>query len=799
MKNEESLPQKRRGLRLTAATIAVLQMSAGPVMAAAQAPAFGGLWNSGADHSGATATPIKHVIVIIGENRSFDHVFATYVPKRGQTVHNLLSEGIIQLDAHKNAIPGPSFRKAQQLAASDRGGRDTFLLSPPKQEFPHNELPAPEAAGPSGTQGYFTPSSPAYTTVACGTIAANGKTTTNYLDPAACAALTENGLPNASDSNGLTYYQSLASGGTGQYSYTPDLRIVNFDKLPAGPFQLTNGTNSATPGYSLTYTDYSASPVHRFYQMWQQLNCSLEHASRDNPSGCNGNLFSWVETTVGAGTNGLSQTEYAQSFYGPSFSEYFQYPAGYSATSPPTAAQWTADGYALYDSVPTTTGEGSSALGFYNVQQGDVPYFKSLADAYAMSDNFHQSVNGGTGVNHIMLGHGDVIYFSDADGQPQTPPHNVAVATNPAGFGGTGTIDSIENPNPAKGTNNWYTQDGYGEDYNTGYPMKDWATTQSNGLPIIYGGGSYTDCADRSQPGVEPILAYLKSLHVDPRCEPGHYYLLNNYNPGYFGNGNNAYTDQNPSNTPFTVPPSSTRSIGDDLNDAKVSWKYYGDQWNNYVNDPYGLNWGAKGPASDEYCNICNPFQYDTSIMASPAQRAAHIQDTVNLYADIANGTLPAVSFVKPSGYVDGHPSSSKLDLFEGFVKKIVDQVQASPTYTKDTVILITEDEGGGYYDSGYVQPLDFFGDGTRIPLIVVANPKYLPLRAAGYISHQYADHVSILKFVERNWRLPTVTRRSRDNFPNPEQPEGSYAPVNSPALDDLFDFFDFRGSHGFF
>jgi phospholipase C len=784
---------------MAAAALAVLQMSVGPVLAAVSGPAFGGLWNSGGDRSDRTATPIKHVIVIIGENRSFDHVFATYEPKRGQTVHNLLSEGIIQLDANKNAIPGPNFRKAQQLSASDLGTQDSFLLSPPKQEFPNNQLPAPEAAGPSGANGYFTPSSSKFTTVACGTITVNGKSTTNYLDPAACAALTENGLPDASDANGLTYYQSLASGGTNQYSYTPDLRIVNFDSLPAGPFQLTNGTNSATPGYSLSYTDYSASPVHRFYQMWQQLNCSVEHASWDNPSGCNGKLFSWVETTVGAGTNGLSQTQYAQGYYGLSFSEFFEYPTGFSATNPPTAAQWTADEYALYDAVPTTTGEGSSALGFYNVQQGDVPYFKSLADTYAMSDNFHQSVNGGTGVNHIMLGHGDVIWFSDGDGHPQTPLHNAAVTTAPVGFSGPGTIDEIENPNPAQGTNNWYTQDGYGSDYNAGYPMSDWSTTQPNGLPIIYGGGSYSNCADRSQPGVEPILDYLRKLHIDSRCEPGHYYLLNNYNPGWFGNGNNAYTDHNPSNTPFTVPPSSTPSIGDDLNDAKITWKYYGDQWNNYINDPYGLNWGANGPNSDEYCNICNPFQYDTSIMSNPSQVAAHIQDTVNLYADIDGGTLPAVSFVKPSGFVDGHPSSSKLDLFEGFVKKIVDKVEASPTYTKDTVILITEDEGGGYYDSGYVQPLDFFGDGTRIPLIVVANPRYLPLRDKGYISHQYADHVSILKFIEHNWRLPPVTHRSRDNFPNPIQLRGSYAPVNAPALDDLFDFFEFRSAHGFF
>jgi phospholipase C len=212
--------QTLHGLRMAATSLAVLQLSVGPVLAAtsasAPAPAFGGLWNSGSDRSGVTATPIKHVIVIIGENRSFDHVFATYVPQRGQSVHNLLSEGIIQLDANKNAIPGWNFRKAEQLAASDLGSQDSFLLSPPKQKFPDDVLPAPEAGGPSGAAGYFTPSSAAFATVACGTISVNGKTTTNYLTPAACAALTENGLPDAADANGLTYYQSLASGGTNQ-------------------------------------------------------------------------------------------------------------------------------------------------------------------------------------------------------------------------------------------------------------------------------------------------------------------------------------------------------------------------------------------------------------------------------------------------------------------------------------------------------------------------------------------------------------------------------------------------------
>ncbi len=713
------------GLRIGLATVALFQFTIGASLANAAPPP------KSPNRDSDTATPIKHVIVIIGENRSFDHVFATYVPKNGQTVLNLLSEGIVNADG----TPGPNFSKAQQLAATD-AAPDPFLLSPPKQEMPNNQLPSPLVGGPSGAFGYFSSSTPC-----------PGQPS---LTPVECAQISESGLSD------LAYYQSLASGGTGQKSHTPDQRITNVNSLPAGPFQITNGS-------TFVYTDYAASPVHRFYQMWQQLNCSLSHASSSNPSGCNEKLFSWVETTVGAGTNGTTQAPLCSSTDDvlPCFT------TNYLPNVPKA----------------DTTGEGSTSLAFYNVQQGDVPYFKSLADKYAMSDNFHQSVDGGTGANHIMLGHGDAIWFSDKNGNPAVPPENEVVYTAPyqnAPNPDQGTVNEIENPNPAPGTNNWYAEDGYGNTNNAGYPPPYTASPVS-------GGGSYSDCSDSSQPGVGPIVEYLKSLHIDPRCQKGHYYLLNNYNPGWFGNGNNAYTDQNPANTPFTIPPSSTPSIGDDLNAANISWKYYGDQWNNYVNDPYQLNYGTNGPNADEYCNICNPFQYDTSIMSHADQVAAHIQDSLNLYSDIQNGTLPAVSIVKPSGYADGHPSSSKLDIFEGFAQKIVQMVQNSP-YWKDTAIFITFDEGGGYYDSGYVQPLDFFGDGTRIPLLAVSR-----FTDAGHISHKYADHVSILKFIERNWGLPTVTHRSRDNFPNPVAKNNDpYVPINSPALDDLFDLFNF-------
>jgi phospholipase C len=379
---------------------------------------------------------------------------------------------------------------------------------------------------------------------------------------------------------------------------------------------------------------------------------------------------------------------------------------------------------------------------------------------------------GGTDLDSIILFFGDAIWFRDQNNN-LVPPHNQTIWAG-------GPVDEIENPNPVAGTNNWWTQDGYGGFGNV-FPG------QSN----VYGGGSYSDCSDTSQPGVGPIVAYLSSLTppINPNCEPGHYYLLNNYNPGYFGDGSNAYTDHNPNNTPFTIPPTSQRSIGDVLLENNISWKSYNDQWDRYLRDKYQLDYGKVGPLSDQYCNICNGFQYQTQIMTNSEIRTQHITDTDDLYHDIRNGHLPAVSFVKPSGWVDGHPASSKWDLFEGFVKKIVDMVHANPRLWSTTAIFVTVDEGGGYYDSGYVQPLDFFGDGTRIPLIVVS-----PYTNPGHISHNYSDHVSILKFIERNWGLPAISGRSRDNLPNPtyDPAVSKYVPTNRPAISDLFDLFNF-------
>jgi len=514
----------------------------------------------------------------------------------------------------------------------------------------------------------------------------------------------------------------LTTGGTGLSHGAVDTRIPNAASLPNGPFQLTSTTHP--------YDSYDNSPVHRFYQMWQQSDCSVANATRWNPSGCKADLFPWVEDTIGAGSNGYAQA------------------SGFTDTS---------------------TGEGSTSMGFYNISHGDAPYLKYLADHYALSDNYHQAAMGGTGANHVALGTGDAIWFADSNGNPAEPPHNVYIS---AGIN-SGTVDEIENPNPQSGTNNWYTEDGYG--------AGSYGSASS-------GGGTYTNCSDTTQPGVAEITNYLASLRkpINPNCEAGHYYLLNNYNPGYLGDGTSAYTSavlSDPGQTVFAIPPSPLRGIGDALTEKHISFAYYGDQWNTYLADPDN-NYVT---ADNTFCNICDFFLYQSSIMSSAAGRA-HNLDTTDLYQAIKAGTLPAVSFVKPDGWLDGHPSSSKLNLFEGFAKKIIKGVQDNPTLWASTAIIVTFDEGGGYYDSGYIQPLDYFGDGTRIPTLVIS-----PFTRPGHISHTYTDHVSVLKFIEANWGLRPLTHRSRDNYPNPVASEHNpYVPLNSPAIGDLMDLFSF-------
>jgi phospholipase C len=598
-----------------------------------------------------TATPIKHVIVVIGENRSFDHLYGTYVPKSGDSILNLLSERIIREDGN----PGPNFAAAQQFTTS--GQTSYFIGVAKKNKTAYTTLPDPTLGGapnkPSTTSPPFT-----------------------GLTDAQLAAI-EPSLESFD-----LFLLTTGATGAAATSGAPDTRIANYASLPNGPFQLT--------GPTLPYDSYTGDTAHRFYQMWQQSDCSIHNATEDNPTGCLNDLYPFVMTTY----------------------------AG-----------------------PTADHGGATSMAFYNMQDEDAPLFKKLADEYTIGDNYHQPGLGGTGIQHVFLGTGDDIYWSDGNGNPTVPP-----------------TSQIANPNPVANTNNDYTVD-----------------------------GRFSNCSDVfNAPGVLPIVRYLDSLPyaVEANCDEGHYYMLNNTNPGFLPNG---MVDTSGISTGVSIPPSSVRTIGDALNDKGISWAYYGGAYNAAVN----LANGSTNPADavgSTYCNICNFESYASSIMGDTTQRTTHIKDATDFYAAVGNDTLPAVSFIKPDGLLDGHPASSKIDLLEGMLQKVLDTLDGNPELKAETAVFITFDEGGGYYDSGFIQPLDFFGDGPRIPLVVVS-----PYSTGGHVVHSYNDHASILKFIERNWGLAPLTGRSRDNLPNPRPDrDNPYVPANSPAIGDLFDMFDF-------
>jgi phospholipase C len=609
-----------------------------------------------ADDAAKTASPIKHVIILIGENRGLDHTFGVYRPKgSGQTIANLLSKGIVNEDG----TPGANFAQAQQFSAAAQPAY--YVGAPNVAKFAYsstNIMPQPNTAG--------TPSAQSDTGAPFKTIAE--ASVEKDMDPADLDILT--------------------TGASNLPGNSLDTRVPGAGKL-SGPFPLQ--------GPILGDDDYTGDTTHRFYQAWQQQDCSVANSTKANPAGCASDLFPFVMAT-------------------------------YSATNKSLG----------------------NSMGFYNAEQEEAPILKMLADRFTLSDNFHQSFQGGTGANHFMLGTGDAGFWSDGNGSATTPPSSL-----------------IANPNPKSGTVNQYTVD-----------------------------GNFSACADIFQPGVQPIVSYLEHLpySAEPNCAPRHYYMLNNTNPGYLPNG--ALSGGS------NLPPSPVKTIGDELIAKQISWAYYGGAYNDAValsNEAVAANPTnpnlSSAALSDPthalgvaYCQICNPFQYATSIMANPAVRTAHIKDTADLITAIQNNTLPSVSFGKPDGLLDGHPQSSKIDLFEAYALNVLGALDANPKLKAETVVFITWDEAGGYWDSGYVQPIDFFGDGPRIPLLTLS-----PYSTGGKVHHGYADHVSLLKFIERNWKLQPLTTRSRDNLPNPTTAKNNpYVPTNSPALDDLFDAFDF-------
>jgi len=202
-------------------------------------------------------------------------------------------------------------------------------------------------------------------------------------------------------------------------------------------------------------------------------------------------------------------------------------------------------------------------------------------------------------------------------------------------------------------------------------------------------------------------------------------------------------------------------TIGDRMDDAKVSWKWYSGGWDDAV----------AGHADPLFQFHHQPFAYfakyaplkaDGTPNPTTTGAGAHLQDEKKFLADISSQQLPAVSFVKPLGPDNEHPGYASLQRGQQHVADLVTAVKNSP-YWKDTVIIITYDENGGRWD--HVQPpnkQDGWGLGTRVPTLVVSR-----FSEGGKVDSTANETVSILKLIERRFDLKPVAGRDADSSVN--------------------------------
>ena len=201
-------------------------------------------------------------------------------------------------------------------------------------------------------------------------------------------------------------------------------------------------------------------------------------------------------------------------------------------------------------------------------------------------------------------------------------------------------------------------------------------------------------------------------------------------------------------------------TIGDTLTARGIDWKWYAGLWNAALQD--GIHAVSSRdhkviysevPGRPDFEPHHQPFNYyarfDPTTAAGAAERAAHLKDfDADMLPDIANGTLPPVSFYKPEGDLNYHPGYADIASSDAALAGLVARLQASPQWPH-MAIIITYDENGGFWDHVAPPKGDRWGPGTRVPTIVIS-----PYARKGFVDRTPYDTTSILKFITRRFDL---------------------------------------------
>ena len=207
------------------------------------------------------------------------------------------------------------------------------------------------------------------------------------------------------------------------------------------------------------------------------------------------------------------------------------------------------------------------------------------------------------------------------------------------------------------------------------------------------------------------------------------------------------------------VPNQTYDSIGDRLSAKGLDWAWYSGGWDDamaYSADA-GPPSGGGSPVVEKFQYHHQPFVYFEKYKDGTAAKAKHLKDEKEFLAAAAAGTLPAVSFVKPVGIDNEHPGYTDVLSGDQHLLAVIDAVRKGPNW-KDTAIIVTYDEHGGFWDHVAPPKVDKWGPGSRVPTIVIS-----PYAKKGFVDHTVYDTTSILATIEKRYGLAPLTSRDQN------------------------------------
>lgn len=339
---------------------------------------------------------------------------------------------------------------------------------------------------------------------------------------------------------------------------------------------------------------------------------------------------------------------------------------------------------------------GALPLGHYATNADNFKLWR-LARQYALCDNFFMGAFGGSFLNHQYLVTARPPVYPDADRSPAR--HRIAVT----------------------------------EDGPAGWRLKLSADSPASALDG------------------PPKFASHASLTPD-------FYAVNTFGPPYAPSANVDPDHPLLANLshPDILPPQDYQTIGDTLSAKGVDWAWYAGAWQMALDGKGKNGISSSFPISPNFQVHHQPLNYFRQFAPGTAARARHLRDggtgndasTNRFIADIEAGRLPTVTFYKPQGNLNMHAGYSDLTAADEHVARIIDALQRSPHWD-DTLVVITVDENGGWWDHVAPPRADRWGPGTRIPAWVVS-----PHAKRGYVDHTIYDTGSIQRFLNRRFGL---------------------------------------------